>query len=305
MILWIFVLTSIISCSDKETNKALSVSNMPSEHILYEIPFTIAGEQIIIRLGINEKDTCNFIFDTGTEYAIIDSGLYIDLKLLIKSNISINCPGGNKTFDLVECDYHIGDSLYKNVSTIVASMKKDSKKCKQRIDGIIGNTIFCNNITKINFKEKKITVYKYYTKTFGEIVFPISYRGPSIIAEVELQNGSKIDGNFLIDTGSDFNLTIYNTCSDSIELAKLIGCFKNRKSSDVCGSKMIYYKGESNKLEFGKFIIDKPTTVISNYNTGLFADTLYTGIIGFPILKNYNFCIDLKSEKLYIEQIQF
>ena len=100
---------------------------------------------------------------------------------------------------------------------------------------------------------------------------------------------------FLFDSGADASILVKKTPEKAISVAKiqtLISTFS--KSAFFETASMHFF--QKDKINVGGITIEKP--LITNIST------INRNILGFNFIKNYNWIIDFKNEKLYTKKIK-
>ena len=272
------------------------------DSLICRLQFDIYKNQIIIKLRVNSSDTLNFIFDTGNENAHLDSATAAKLNLKTTRYQEIHCSGGESLIPVVLCNYKIGNLKIKNIETTTGQLNNYSRIMKRHIDGIIGQDIMKDHIIRLNFDSK---VFEILDKNFkyngdGEAHKIIS-RGPTIFATVILQNGQIINGEFIVDSGSNSSVTLNSSYTDTSKLKELIGEYKIYNSYDMCGNAQVEYEGKAKNLWIGTEQTNMIPVTLSNVKIGVLADKKYAGLIGTPVLKCFNVILDGRNNFMYHE----
>jgi hypothetical protein len=145
----------------------------------------------------------NFIFDTGSPVLVLDTLFYKNIpKKYETQRIEISGIGkktqeANLIVDTLR--FNIADKLnsFSNKTLLIGIKSKVGKN----FDGLLGMDTFKENTFLINYTENRIELTDNFDG-FEEIETRIINDHIYIMAEVELQNGQKEKGLFLVDTGS-------------------------------------------------------------------------------------------------------
>lgn len=272
------------------------------DSLLCRLPFVVFKNQIIIKLKVNTTDTLNFIFDTGNENAHMDSTTAANLELKTVKYQEVHCTGGESYIPVVVCDYILGDLKLCNVETTTGLMNNYSRILRRRIDGIIGQDIMKNHIIKLDFDSNILEVHpmSYEYNTMGDKL-DIMSRGPTIHAKVIMRNGQIIEGDFIVDTGSNSSLTLNSGYTDTSKLKELIGEYKIYNTYDMCGNVQIEYEGKAKNLIIGTSQTDLIPTTLSIVSSGVLAEKQYAGLIGTPVLRCFTMIIDMNNKQIYMQ----
>jgi len=271
---------------------------------LANIPFELIRNQIIIKGKVNNSEIVNLIFDSGSEISIIDSLFADTLGLLIDSTAEMHCTSGIKSLNITTCDYKICGFELKNTKNIISNFEQQSRILKIPIAGIIGHDIFKSNIVKFDFINGIIKIFKsnyeYHNQDYQE--FELT-RGPAIIAELTMQNGEKISGRYIIDTGSSGAVSISRALIDNSTIDSLKASNKISYSYDICGNKQMHYKKQIANFMFGDFEMGSLLASISIAKKGIISDdSQYAGLIGMKVLKEFDIIVDYRKSKIYFKK---
>jgi hypothetical protein len=273
-----------------------------NDSFICRLPFDIFKNQIIIKIKANNSDSLNFIFDTGNENAHMDSTTAANLGLKTVKFQEVHCTGGNSYIPLVQCDYHLGGLHLVNIETTTGLMHNYSRILKRKIDGIIGQDIMRNHIVVLDFDSNVLEVYPlgYTYKSKGDKL-DIMSRGPTIHAKVVMRNGQVIEGDFIVDTGSNSSLTLNSGYTDTNKLKELIGDYKIYNTYDMCGNVQIEYEGKAKNLFIGNAQTDLIPTTLSIVSEGVLAEQQYAGLIGTPVLRCFTLVIDMNNKQIFMQ----
>jgi hypothetical protein len=272
------------------------------DSIICRMPFTVFKNQIIITIKVNDSDSLNFIFDTGNENAHIDSTTAANMNLKTVKYQEVHCTGGESYIPVVLCDYTLGDLKLCNVETTTGIMNNYSRILKRRIDGIIGQDIMRNHVIKLDFDSNIMEVHpmNYQYREKAETL-DIMSRGPTIHAKVIMRNGQVVEGDFIVDTGSNSSLTLNSGYTDTSKLKELIGEYKIYNTYDMCGNVQIEYEGKAKNLIIGSAQTDLIPTTLSIVSEGVLAEKQYAGLIGTPVLRCFTMVIDMNNKQIFMQ----
>lgn len=286
----IFLFTIIaMSCSKK---------NIPNNFI----PISYDGDgYLYLNVLLDEKYKGNFIFDTGFNQTVLDS-LFCS-KINYKSiTTDIKIGGiGNSTkvlklytdsihFKFINTGYH-----FKNRFSIILDLKKMVGK---NIDGILGLDTFSNVPYSIDYVTKKIS---FINSVKGYEPLKAKFKDNQIFIElaITINNGNKLNGMFLVDTGS--NQTIFNNhvfINDGI-----YNNFKKKKfyaKGGIGGDSNGYFLPVE-EINIGRYNIKNIIATVSSDTLGMLANKDYMGIIGNDVLDDFHIIFDHQKEKIWIK----
>ncbi|WP_026704668.1 PDZ domain-containing protein [Flavobacterium soli] len=253
-------------------------------------------------LNVNVKDKIhgNFIFDTGWNGVSLDS-LFCNKNGLDYKTKDIKISGiGNstRTAKLITDTIHFKFSEKEDRFSTSTAMLDLKSMVGKTIDGIAGIQTFAQKPYMIDYVSQKIIFInsvKGYESVNAQFEDYKIYLPLSII----LKNGKKIQGKFMLDTGSD--QTILNSnffMSDGIHNAT------DKKKFFAKGG----VGGDSNgyflpvvAADLGKFKLKKLIMTVSTDTLGALANPNYMGIIGNDLLDDFNIIFDHQKEKIWLK----
>jgi hypothetical protein len=272
------------------------------ESIFAAIPFKIIKHQMVISVITNESDTSNFIFDTGNENAHLDSVLANKMGIFPYSEIYVRCSNSERVLPITRCLFKINNLERYTDTVILFSSKYASKILGIKINGIIGRDIFKNRIIKIDFINYTIKIFNLNAEPdIKDYQVFSSTRGPAIIAESKLQNGITLKGRYILDSGSNIDLTLAPFYLDSTAIKSYIGKYKSSYFKDPCGNRTKEYEGKLSSFMIGDFTIDSPVVSLSPSEKGVLAHNDYAGLVGLPTLQYFDIIIDDIHSKIYLK----
>lgn len=275
------------------------------------IPFQLANNLIIIPVELNGVKL-NFLLDTGVDSTILfsleeaDSITFNDIE-----KIKIKGLGKGKSIDALHSKNNqlfINEFIDKNheVFIILDQDVNFSSQLGIVIHGIIGYHFFKNHFIEINYKKKKIIVYKHkddYSraklKRFEKIPISVELEKPYINASIGLNNET-IDAKFLIDTGGSDAIWLFED-GDKIKSPEnyFIDFLGKGFSGDINGK-----RSRIQKIKIGQNEIFNPTISFpdkeSLQNVSLVENR--KGSIGSEIMRRFNVIYDYKNSQIFLKK---
>ncbi len=274
------------------------------------IPFEYINGFIVIEVLFNQTFPLKFIVDTGASNTIISRKEIVSL---------FNLPYG-RTFEVYGADLstvlyaHLIKSVHLSAANLIAPhqdilvLEEDYFDFQRitglDIHGVIGADMFRQNILKIDYKARRLTVYKpkakqLKQKKYKEIDMVIQKSKPYIIAKTELANNTTIDTKLLIDTGASTALLLDIKSDESLSLPDNI---ISGSLGFGLGGSMQGYIGRVNSLAFGKYTLDDVICRFQEAPIDTAKNFVHrNGIIGNYILDRFSIIIDYPESRFFIK----
>mgnify|MGYP001113110569 CR=1 FL=1 len=274
---------------------------IPSAFADISIPFDQQLDFMIVKLGVNKKDSLNFIFDTGAYQTIIDSktakilGLQkTDILYDKKSDQIVDRSQWNKI-------YFDNAILLPSIDLYMIDLNKLSEIIGLRIDGVIGYDLLKQFPVHIHMSSQQLVLYndKYNPAPEAKKIKLIVERGkPMIEAGLHFYNNKQMSGKFLIDSGSAFPVSVYGggenkpSQEDLPEIYEFysVGLFGNVKEK---------LGGNIEQLKFGELAFNKVPICMEKEEWN--ENKAYGGILGAELIKKFNLILDFDNHISYWE----
>ncbi|WP_102978742.1 PDZ domain-containing protein [Chryseobacterium scophthalmum] len=258
------------------------------------------GKHVSIHLKINQYKKGNFYFDTASPWLIIDSTFYKNQKMSFNyySKQEITGVGDNrqnmiKVLDTIKISAN--NNAFSSKFNLIHNLRYFLGK---NIDGIVGFGNFGNTPFEIDYVNQKISLNPQINDSYQEVSIKFDGSFMYIPMELILHNGNNIQGDFLIDTGS--NKTVLTS-----EFAK---------NKDIIYNKKVTYKNSGGigglhtgcsfftpKLKMNKFTLNERQIDVSNDSAGaLSKNKNYIGIIGNDILDRFDIIYHPTQNKIWM-----
>lgn len=269
-----------------------------------EVPFKLGNDAIIVDATVNSR-TASLLFDTGFSGAVV-----------LNDSIDIGPASGNMTLR----DF-VGEFQAKTVK--IKSLKlgqkaidsKDMTAVQQPLahmsfgygthtDGIMGFEVIKDNVTEINFQNKKFIFYPSTLditkrvpdnkKTFLCRLLPTGMN--SMEMTVVASTGKKM--TLALDTGNAFYATTHKDVLERIGLWEPGKKAQYTKLAGVAsGAVESWYKYMKDLTIFGVPVKTSVWSIIDAPSSSAEGD----GTVGFGFLKNFNITIDMARRRIWLE----
>ncbi|SFG92129.1 retropepsin-like aspartic protease [Pedobacter insulae] len=267
-----------------------------------KIPFEVIDNAIVLTLKLNNSPRpLKFLFDTGADGMAISEALAdtLGLKTTRKQNASV--VGGSMQISISEKnDVHLDTFVLKNQSI---ALFKDLHK---GTDGLIGNTMTKQYITKVDFDKKELSLYDFGTYTYetsGNSIPITTPNGLFIIPGAVAVTPNQVNaGEFVFDTGASYSLICFRPFVKKHKL--LVSGFKSdyHGTTTSMGMSTPTYSGKASSFTFANMpsVTDFPITLMAGGGQSETWNPGFDGSIGIRLISRYNFTINLQEKEIHL-----
>ncbi len=276
------------------------------------IPFKFINNLIIIPVQVNGV-MMNFLLDTGVEDTVVFSlDDTEELQFANIEKIQIQGLGNALPLDGLKASHNLLN--IKNYSdsnhTIYIILDQDFNVSSQvgiPVNGILGYHFFQNDVVKINYQSKKITIYdhskfaKKIDNSYAKLDLDIQKNKPYINAFVDVANNYSLKAKLLIDTGNTDALWLFSEKNENIKVPVVnYDDFLGRGfSGEVFGK-----RARIHKVQIANYILEQPIVAfpddVATKNITIIEDRL--GSIGSEIIKRFTVYFDYKNNACYFKK---
>lgn len=300
-----------IKLEKADTDKGSPFSIPFGENNAVSVPFSYINDVMVIDVVLNKSLPLKFIFDTGSETSIITKeeiaqalriprGRFVEIygaDRLVKLQAQI-LPYVTLNLGNIEFEYFpillLLDDYFNTSSTLGIETH-----------GIIGADILRRFIIQIDPAEQLITFHKkippyYKMKNYTRI--DCDYKKGRFFSDLTIKKSGKVSTDrFLLDTGSSKSI-IYqlDTLKEQIASDLIPTTISQGLGGEIKG-----YIGLADSLDFKEGI---STNIPIQYQVVNSEDSLFSmrkGIIGNPLLKQYDLVFDYGKGDLYARKNKF
>ena len=281
-----------------EESQALKLQN-PQDY-----PFEMDGNAVNFHPLLNNNKV-KFLFDTGATTCSIDKSIAKRLNLKVVSKQSTEGASGTEYYEVVTIDsLKLGNLTIKKLNAIVVDLSKFG------LDGIIGNDILKNYVTKIDYDQHSFTFFnrinecpEKYEKSAG-FKFIEGVAIPVIEIEIGLKSGENFKGNVLMDSGATPNFLLNsNIVTNHNLLSKFTPKLVNASKSLTSDISEEYLSTLQSMSVLNNSFLDVPI-IISLATKGINAMPNLMGILGNGIMYRNNWIFDYRNQTVYFQKNQ-
>lgn len=276
----------------------------PTAKLLTTFPFRqFSGGVILIKGLLNDnKDSLNFILDTGSGGISLDSQTVFNLKIanqlsdktirgiagIRKVNFAYNNTLRLPGLRIDSLNFHIND--YDILTSVYG----------EHIDGIIGYSFFNRYIVKINYDSLLIHVYSKGSMKYpkgGYLLRPLLVN--LLIQSARISDQHDRTARFYFDTGAGLCLLL---SSDFVEDSTLFSPKRKRVSTQVegLGGKKQMELTTVKNFKLGPYKFKRVPAYIFDDEYNVTSYPYLGGLIGNDLLRRFNVIINYEKRDVYI-----
>ncbi|MDR1092341.1 MAG: retroviral-like aspartic protease family protein [Prevotella sp.] len=266
------------------------------------IPFRQKGQSIVLPVKLNGNDRLlSFLLDTGADGMAIRKSLADSLGIKANYTQKTNIVGGRTQVSITSANtVHLSDSL-----SLTGQNMAIFDKIGNNLDGIIGLNLIKKYITKIDFDNQKIYLYSFgdYHSAGDAIAIPVRIHRSLIVipSELGITEMQSVMGNFLFDTGANYNLIAFSNFVREKQLLQTGFKPESMGTTVSLGHSTPVYHGKAYELRIGDIIKNNiPVTLqASAFNSSAHNNGI-DGSIGIQFWTGYNLIIDLLKKEIHL-----
>jgi len=302
LFLYFFIFIAFFSC-----NRASEIKNV----LPVEIPFSISGNWIFIKLKINNSDSLHFIVDTGVDETIISKKKAEELHLKFnKKALFSGAFGGDSVAYSENNIITIGNCKLDSIILVQVPLENLEQTFGVAVDGLIGEALFKKYIVHINFSKSTIQLSNNINDfikndSFVPLKIEIIEKVPIVNASFIINGNDTIRAKCMIDIGFRNSIAF---CSPFINRYQLYAKLKKFYTFNATGllSEEKSYMARLNSLFLGPYKMDSIPFMLTNSVSGTLSSVSYDGIIGMDVLLRFrSLCFDYKNNTLFLGRYSF
>ncbi|GJH40563.1 hypothetical protein RCZ04_11130 [Capnocytophaga sp. HP1101] len=273
------------------------------------LPFELLeNKYVLLKLSVKGEATpLTFYFDTGATTTILDKSVAEQYGINPNHTQKVEGAGGSKEYQIAlsQTINLTPQSSIENVNIVLEDLSRLNNAFEKKFDGIIGNDIIKNYVTKIDFQKRVISLYDLNetvnTEGYTEVPFEfkLGVPIPQFPIRITLQNGEVFEGDVFFDSGAGLSLLINTPYKKAHQLVEKIGKTLV-SSSDNLSKKSTVTTGMIQELSVAGFDFKDIPIDLSSDEEGVSAFPNYLGILGSEIINRFDIILNYQTHKLYL-----
>lgn len=274
-----------------------------AEQKVTRIPFEMNGNYIFIQGRVNDSEPLWFILDTGANTSVINAGRARELGLKIQEGFHATGAGGTIDSAIVRgISLNLGEVKINNLTVGVLPLNSLEDVTGRSLDVILGAELFKNFVVEVDYETSHLNLYEpkdFDYKGKGEILpLAFTHNHPYVKASIALPGREPIEGEFVVDLGSNFAVTLIPSFIEKNQILKSVPKTIRSRVRGV-GGEVELPIGRINGLQLGRFHIDNPVTTLPS--SGTFGAEGKAGNIGSAIMRRFKLIFDYSRQRMILE----
>ena len=267
------------------------------------IPFEEDDGHIFLQARINDSPPIWFGLDTGAIRSVIDTGRAQALGLRFEGRQQVGGAGGTEEALIVKgISVKLPGVELSNQTIWALPLEALSVANGRKMAGIIGYELFSHFVVDVDYAAKYISLYEpesYRYRGSGESI-PLTLRDGEIYvpAKVTVAGHDVLEGQFVIDTGSNNTLMLAKSFVEDHKLLDFIGQTLPARGGGIGGEIQIAV-GRATNLRLGNFVVNNPVTAF--IKVGEIAEPGMAGNIGGRLLRRFRVIFDYSRRRMILE----
>lgn len=274
-----------------------------------EIPFELRNDILLMDIVVNDNDApSTFIFDSGASTDVL--GKETAESIGVKSNYQQNVPGagGTQTYDIATGQsYSIQNTIrINNTNFVLVDLERLRDKLERDFYGIIGYSLLRGRVTKIDFYNKRMSLYNNIGEldTEGYKANPFKFGNgitiPQFDVEITLRGGQTYSGTVFFDSGAALSLSVNTPFNEKHKLNQNVKKSVVLRTENL-GSSSVSEQIPIASMNLGGFELGEMVISLSGDQAGVSSYPGYLGILGADVISRFDVILDYKKKKLYLK----
>ena len=270
-------------------------ANVPSDSIPFELG---KASRIYVKGSVNGSRPLLFLFDTGATSMVINSNSLKGVPMTFHETVvNYGATGSNEVRKSTENTFSIGGKSFRHAPFVAIPYAPG------HWDGVLGLWFITQQVTEVNYTDRKIYLYPHgtYTPPEDAIRLKIEYiMGIPVVPVQVTVNGKTHQLRLSVDTGSDRVLDL-NT--PFVKKHRLLGsqtpfCISSISSSDTNTGTLENVIFDN--IQLGSFRLPLIPGAFSTVTSGIQSMAEMDGVMGNNLLKRFNLVYDSKEGYIYL-----
>ena len=301
-------LLSAFFCCLAGVGAAMQAAPAPSEakqsaRRVARIPFELNGNMIYLQVRVNDSRPLWFALDTGAYHSILNLPVVQALNLKSgRAGTATGAGGQVQTVTLSGLTFDVGGAPLKDLNIAALPLASLENSTGRAMDGILGAEFFRRYVVEIDYVTKEISLYEPAAFQYGGRgeSLPLTFHDnhPYVRAKIELPGRPSIEGEFVIDAGSNLPVILLPSFIEEHKLRDSLPPTLKSYGRGV-GGEVALPVGRASALHLGGFRVERPVTAFPP--AGTFGRDGMAGNIGSAVLRRFKVIFDYSRRRMILE----
>ena len=276
----------------------------PQSQKASRIPIELNGNHVLIQGRVNGSAPLWFTLDTGAAASVINTRRARELGLQVSGSGRAQGAGGTvESSRLSGITFSLPGMELKNLTVMSIPLDSLEASAGRSMDVILGAELFQRYVVEVDYAARFVTLYdpqQYVYNGAGEsLPLKFSNNHPYVRGKIVVPGLQPIEGDFVIDAGSNFGITLVPAFIKARMLMEHVPKTVQTKARGV-GGEFPLSIGRVESLELGRFKLKQPITAFPQTG-GFFAREGAAGNIGGLILRRFKVIFDYSRKRMILE----
>ena len=276
----------------------------PPSRLLAQIPFIqLTGGIVIVQARVGDfPDTLNFVLDTGSSGISLDSTTadYLKLKPIPTNREIRGIAGIHKVSFLYNRQLHFPGLTIDSLNFHVNDYTILTEVYGERIDGIIGYSVFNRYIVKLDYDSMKVAFFTQGTIRYPRGGFLLKPAINQLVAQpLRVKDEKAVNSRFLYDMGAGVCMLL---TKDFVKDSAFLSKRKKRwiKEGEGLGGKIDMELVVMKEIKLGPYRFRNVPVYIFDDVYNVTSYPYLGGLIGNDILRRFNVILNYEKNDIYL-----
>lgn len=269
------------------------------------IPFELYENLVYVPVRVGGSRPLRFVIDTGAFNSVLNDKTARELGLQPGPAEPMSLGSGEgvtKVWRAKDVSFSIGSNRIVCDEVLVLSLQDIEGMSGRAIDGVLGANLFRRYVVQLDYAARQLRLFDPHTFVYhgaGESV-PLAISGlPFVTASVTVPGNKRVEGLFVVDTGSHSALGLN---SPFVATNNLLDGIRAVSSVDISlGGAWPKMVGRLPSFQLGDFSLEQPVTDFSKAASGARSNPSFSGVIGGEIWRRFTVIFDYSRQKMILE----
>lgn len=272
-----------------------------------QFPFELNGNMSFVAVRVNDSKPLSFGLDTGAYLSVINTPIVEQLGLKTGGRaVGFGAGGQVSSLQLPDVTLDVSGAILRDLDLSAMALGSIENSLGRPMDGILGAEFFKRYVVELDYEKKEITLYEpadFVYSGLGETL-PLTFyhNHPYVRAKVSLPGIKPVEGEFVIDAGSNFPIILLPSFIERNNLRESLPPSITTFGRGV-GGEIRMPIGRASALELGKVKLERVVTAFPA--NGWFGEPKKAGNIGSAVLRRFKVIFDYSRGRMILEPNKF